>query len=461
MNMYTQPVSELQDLVEKPAEHEWLELKSWVELTDNLTRANTARHLAAIANYGGGYLVFGFKKDGTRCDRGDDVRSAYSQDVLAGIIDRYLHPKFQCAVSFPEFAGVEHVVVWVPSHGASPVIAKANGPQDAKGVVQGIRSGTVYVRIPKPESVPATMPEHWDKVIQRCALARRDELLTMFSGIISGGVPKEPAPDRTRKGLEVWHTAAQRAAFVAASVAEAKFRYPLVENFMQFSYLIRHKNGESVGAKEAFPLIEKLNTAVRDTVRYGRSMFHPFTRPELSPRFNMDSAIDGGDTDFLEASTFQAGSNRGDFWRLALDGRASILRPLDEDADERAPPDIPLNSKWFDPRVHIRDIMEIVRHARAFSEEFSNVTDICFQFEWMGLKGRLATTHERYQSEAYTAQTDWRKVYDCIPLAALIGDVPAAVSKLFAPVYRMFNPRGEISADYVRHYMDSFIVPGT
>jgi hypothetical protein len=259
----------------------------------------------------------------------------------------------------------------------------------------------------------------------------------------------------------VWHTAAQRAAFVAASVAEAKFRYPLVENFMQFSYLIRHKNGESVGAKEAFPLIEKLNTAVRDTVRYGRSMFHPFTRPKLSPRFNMDSAIDGGDTDFLEASTFQAGSNRGDFWRLALDGRASILRPLDEDADERAPPDIPLNSTWFDPRVHIRDIMEIVRHARAFSEEFSNVTDICFQFEWMGLKGRLATTHERYQSEAYTAQTDWRKVYDCIPLAALIGDVPAAVSKLFAPVYRMFNPRGEISADYVRRYMDSFIVPGT
>jgi hypothetical protein len=51
-----------------------------------------ARHLAAISNYGGGYMVFGFEKDGTRSPCKENVRNLYGYDVLAGIIDRYLHP---------------------------------------------------------------------------------------------------------------------------------------------------------------------------------------------------------------------------------------------------------------------------------------------------------------------------------------------------------------------------------
>ena len=132
MSIYTSPVSEIQDLVEQPVEREWLELKSWVDLTDPATRANMARHLAAISNYGGGYLVFGFKRRHAELAE-NNVRRFYGHDVLAGIIDRYLHPKFQCEVSFPEFFGIEHAVIWIPPHGMSPVISKADGPQDARG----------------------------------------------------------------------------------------------------------------------------------------------------------------------------------------------------------------------------------------------------------------------------------------------------------------------------------------
>jgi Putative DNA-binding domain len=458
MSIFTARISQLQDLVEAPVEREWLELKSWVDLTENVMRANCARHLAAIVNYGGGYLIFGFEDDGTRCARKADVSTAYSRDVLAGVVARYLQPRFQCEVSFVEAEGVEHPVVWVPSHGASPIISRADGPQE-KGVPQGIRAGVVYIRTPKPESEPATKPEHWEKIIRRCVVAGRDELLGQFSIIMSG--PKEPAAETARKRLEAWHTAAQRAARVAASVARAKLRYPLAESFVQFSYLIRHRDGESVSAKCGFPLIQKLNAAVRDTVRYGRSMFYLYTRPEISPRFERDAAIDGGDTDFLQASTFEAAVNRGEFWRIGLDGRASILRPFDEDLFER-PPSVPKGSESFDPRIQIRDIMEVVRHARAFAEEFNEVTDVCFQLEWLGLKGRLPATHELYQEQSYTAaSTDSRKHYECVPFALVAGDAPEVVSRLFAPVYRLFNPRGEISAEYVRRYMDSFIEPGT
>ena len=54
---------DLKDLIENPRENEGIELKSWVDLDDAYQRAQLARHLAALANHGGGYLIFGFKDD--------------------------------------------------------------------------------------------------------------------------------------------------------------------------------------------------------------------------------------------------------------------------------------------------------------------------------------------------------------------------------------------------------------
>jgi len=462
VSIYTSPVSELQDLVEKPVEREWLELKSWVDLTDPATRAHTARHLAAISNYGGGYLVFGFEKNGTRSPRKDNVRMLYSHDVLAGVIDRYLHPKFQCEVSFPELASIEHAVVWIPPHGMSPVISKADGPKDAKGSPQGIRSGVIYIRTPKPESEPATTPAHYEKLIQRCVLARRDEMVSMFSAIVSGGTPKAEEQDDIREKLANWHQATQRAAIQEAGRMGLKLPYPLAENFVQLSYLIRHRKGEQIPADTALAVVEKVNTAVRDTIRYGWSMFYPFTRAEISPRFTTDPAVDGGDTEFFQTSLYEDGqTGHGDFWRISFDGRASILRNLHEDRFSK-PDSVPEGQKWFDPWIQARDVTEIVRHARAFAEEFSNVTEICFQLEWKGLKSRVIASlnPERSWSGTYTSHSDWRNVFDCVQQAEVIGDLPSVVARLFAPVHRMFNPRYDISAEWVARAMKGFIVQG-
>jgi predicted HTH transcriptional regulator len=56
------PTSELRELVDHPNETLDCEYKSWLDLsTDNTARADLARHIAALANHGGGQLVFGFK----------------------------------------------------------------------------------------------------------------------------------------------------------------------------------------------------------------------------------------------------------------------------------------------------------------------------------------------------------------------------------------------------------------
>jgi len=56
--VFTEQTSQLQDIIDKPVEREWLELKSWVDPRDKAVRAVIARHIPAPANYEGGYLVF-------------------------------------------------------------------------------------------------------------------------------------------------------------------------------------------------------------------------------------------------------------------------------------------------------------------------------------------------------------------------------------------------------------------
>jgi predicted HTH transcriptional regulator len=56
---------ELRDLVEAPRERLDAEYKAWLNLSDNESRAKIARHICALANFGGGYLVFGINDDMT------------------------------------------------------------------------------------------------------------------------------------------------------------------------------------------------------------------------------------------------------------------------------------------------------------------------------------------------------------------------------------------------------------
>jgi hypothetical protein len=89
--------------------------------------------------------------------------SRYFRDQFAGIVDKFLTPAFQCDVFFVtrSAGGLARVVVRVPSHGAVPVCAKANGPADERGNIQGIRKGEHYIRVPGPKSVVVDTPELW------------------------------------------------------------------------------------------------------------------------------------------------------------------------------------------------------------------------------------------------------------------------------------------------------------
>src|SRR6185369_4556991 len=88
--------TDLQDRVDNPQETLEVELKRWLNLKDKLVRAKIARHICAIANHGGGYIVFGFNDDGSPDLSGPNY-DHYSTDEFSGIAKAYLSPPPQCA----------------------------------------------------------------------------------------------------------------------------------------------------------------------------------------------------------------------------------------------------------------------------------------------------------------------------------------------------------------------------
>src|ERR1043166_516500 len=110
--MATHTRDELRELLDSPNETLAVEYKSWLDLTDNETRADLARHIAALANHGGGTIVFGIT-DVMNFDGPNPFPTVvYDRDLIAGIVKRYLEPPFQCDVhTITSTAGNDHPVV--------------------------------------------------------------------------------------------------------------------------------------------------------------------------------------------------------------------------------------------------------------------------------------------------------------------------------------------------------------
>ena len=50
----------LTEMLDDPREDMAVEIKSWLDLEDTAVRADLARELLALANHGGGTVLFGF-----------------------------------------------------------------------------------------------------------------------------------------------------------------------------------------------------------------------------------------------------------------------------------------------------------------------------------------------------------------------------------------------------------------
>ena len=442
---------ELQELVNAPRERLDVEYKAWLDLGDRQASAKLARHLCALANFGGGFLVFGIDDDMTPAGPRPAGAGPYDQDTLSGIVKRYLTPAFQVAVYevISVTTKTTHPVVWVPSHEAIPVCSARGGPEIG-GKPVGIVTGMHYTRAPGPESVAITRPELWAPVIRRCVLHERRALLAGLEPMLRAPGPPAADPDSP---FRRWHEAAY-GRFLEVVDGKGAGEW-LKRAHYQFSYEIVVADGERLEMSGFLEQARQMSQEVLRLVDPGWTMFWVFDGEELQPRSATDGAL--RDEEFLECSLEDAGEMMlPDFWRMSPTGSATIVRPYREDrrklgAEFRA-------GTWFWPFLMAREIAELIAHARAFAERFEAPETVSFRAEWRGLKGRrLKDPDDSFvELRGGAAEDDLRAVTRTIPVASLTAGWPELTADMLSAVLRLFDPRHSVSAAEIREWSKRF-----
>ncbi|MEH6504757.1 MAG: ATP-binding protein [Sulfitobacter litoralis] len=163
-----------------------LEFKRTLDLSDNGGKAKLAKEICALANYGGGWIVFGRDDNGETVDELPKELVGIDQDMVNQISASYLTPAPHCTLRWirDEDKDIDLPIVWVPSHGSEPICGAKNGPDD-KGKITGIKIGTFYNRSAGPVSAPMSSPAEWKDVIRRCVLSDKTQLLSALSVMMS------------------------------------------------------------------------------------------------------------------------------------------------------------------------------------------------------------------------------------------------------------------------------------
>lgn len=188
-----------------------VEYKAWLDLASQETRAKLAKHLAALANHGGGFIVIGVD-DTARLPMGAPPAglAKIDQEAVAGIVKKYLSPPFQIQVETADKDGVSYPVIVVPSHGQRPVMAIADGPTGPKGQPVGVSQGRIYVRAAGPQSVEIKTPDDWNALLDRCLSHRGDQLAKIIRAILVGTGSPARAPSMRSNSLATTSAHRQR-----------------------------------------------------------------------------------------------------------------------------------------------------------------------------------------------------------------------------------------------------------
>ena len=447
----------LTDLVERRIEAPDVEYKNFMPLTQNVERAKIARHICALANAGGGWLVFGFEDDGLPSESHPGDLAAYGQDAINGIGAKYLEPQPHCEVhQVIAASGLPYPVVRVPSHGAVPVCAKTDGPQDAKGRPQGITKGVHYVRAPGPQSVPIDSPELWREVLRRCVIADRTSLLTSIGQLFDR---PQPTTDTATPLLRQVDWALERWTAAATAADDVDWPVDVTVNRVAFGFRLTDDAG---GPPVPLPLTI-LDGALRDASsasasisRGGSGAFERGHSGESKPGIII---VEG-----REAYTARQLANGAEYllpveWFVRDDGLGAEVAGLGEDnpwvsetlAQRRSRP-WPAGQRLA-PSFQVDMTAERVAFVGSLASHFQDATRCELIVDYAGLAGRQIdeTAVGTYFSIDRSSRENGRRVVIEVGVAALTAELPEVVAALIGPIFRLYE--WDVGPDYVRSFL--------
>lgn len=328
-------------------------MKNWLNgLREKGDKAKLAKEIIALANSGGGRIFIGFldQRDNnffSEIKPKEGELEAFTQDVIAEIVERYVSPPCQCSVEIVSRTNSEsqHPVIIVPGKHRTPLFAAKASP-DGKS----LSAGKVYIRRVGGCSEEARNQDDWEKLIDRLVKARQGEMLDSIREILN------PSPEILVKddGLDSWYDENIEIWKKKAGNANST----------------RFKKGYWTVAFSIDPFqtedLKSLDTALRNMPKF--SGWPPFTyldSIEYRPKPQDNCIMAYVPSDPID---FQCTSH--DFWRICRDGKGFMLRPMEEDASGYIN-DVHSES-FFSLILPIYRMTEILKFIEALAEHFSN-----------------------------------------------------------------------------------------
>lgn len=423
-----------------------LEFKRTLDLSDNGGKAKLAKEICALANYGGGWIVFGRDDDGETVDELPKELVGIDQDMVNQISASYLTPAPHCTLRWirDEDKDIDLPIVRVPSHGSEPICGAKNGPDD-KGKITGIKIGTFYNRSAGPVSAPISSPAEWKDVIRRCVLSDKSQLLSALSVMLSQPTSKQDNDESVLDAdfafiVDEW---VKRMTEIDEEPAPAK-------NFVAFGF-------ELVGADEL--TIDQIKDTVRSMPSRDQGPHHFFEAGypgEMAPHVIENAGNDGLQADITK-------DNDGNYdewpslWRISEAGvgvsvgiywedSARIKRAVEENSSrtwERG------SNIWMASQM--ASIDSFVSDIWSFAERLEFQGQVRVRIVYNGLKDRTLNTPRSSMSYsgAYVSRQDTRVIDLTFQLDAFEKSVrSAAVASIAQQLNKPFQGPA-IDADVV------------
>jgi Putative DNA-binding domain len=433
--------TDLAALVTAKSEALEVEYKSWIDTSVVETSAKLARHLAALSNHGGGYLIFGVN-DKTKLPEGATALDPklFGEDAISAIVKCYLDPRFQCRVEWAEYGGVSYPVIIVPSHAARPVVAIADGPPDQKGRPTGIREGALYIRSAGPERIAIRGPDDWTTLLERCLRHRADMLASiMRQAIGSSSKPSLAATNFLKAACRATAEsfATQIRDLVPEVAAEDQPRVlEMADNFAVLGYALLGEDGELLPLENVRSLNARADVAMHQYAYIGWNSFLPVRVPERAPQLRTEPLLDD-DRSYLEGLRIANSAFVGatfDYWRMYEDGVCCFAEGYRDDFQGR--------SDRLGVALCLLKLHSILAHARLVGQEMPAIGRIVIYMDWKGLAGRcLMLDRHSFVSPTRVADDRFSKTIT-LDWAEIRNDYFGAFRKISLPFLDLFATPG-------------------
>lgn len=424
---------DLGELLSRPREALDIEIKSWLDLSDNNQRALLAKAIIAIANHGGGYVVIGLQESNEgqfspAPNRPADL-SLFKPDNIQSTIDKFVDPPIQCSVQHvehPDGHGL-HPIVLVPGGHRTPIRGKVASP-DGK-----FEQDRVYIRRPGPKSEQPQSSAEWDRLFEQCIRARKEELLDGIRDLLGGRETNKQSPRaRSIDKLDAYKKESERR-WLERTKSLPNDASPKFQHGSYSATIILDGDFPELSLNE-------FNMRIQEGTR-NHSGWPPF--PYIHRAVYRPSPIEGSIEAWFgpdEEGNFDKPSF-SDFWRISPKGYFYTRKGFDEDG----------NYQGMEPGKHLdistptRRIGEILLQvsyiAAAVGAENSSAQ---VHLEWNGLAGRTLVSvgnprRSMFRSGFYKCNQDQYEASTTRSVSSLSNALPEIVFELIEPLYVLFD----------------------